>query len=784
MELKYFIKKQLINELNKTETKQNVEEKLRHIYDIINRSHISVFFRKNDDDWSMEYISENTRQMLGYSPEDFYRKEINYLDLIHPDDLPVVLNEVSRLKPEGMHIEYRMIVRSGETIWIEDRTWPVLDQNRKATHFQGVLIDITKRRQADEKLRTSEEFIRLVMDNLPIGIAVNSVDPTVTFNYMNNNFPKYYRTTKEKLTAPDTFWDAVYEDPEFREEIKKRVLDDCVSGAAERMYWEDVPITRKGDETTFITARNIPTPDKQLMISTVWDVTKRKKAEEKLQESETRYREVVEGTSDLITVTDSNGRFLFVNHMAENIFGIDADKCIGMSAFRFIHSDDREETEKWFSECIRKQVSQASIENRQINQQTGNVHNMFWVCHISYDEEGQVQVVNGIARDITERKKLEEELQKSHKIKSVGILAGGIAHDFNNLLSAILNNIHISKMHANSESNVYKNLESAEKAIYKATNLTLQLLTFARGGTPVKKTASIAELITDSAEFTLKGSNVKCEYIVADDLLAVEVDGGQMNQVIQNLILNADQAMPEGGAIRINIENSILGSDTGLPLPEGKHVKIVLQDQGTGISEEHLQKIFDPYFTLKGMGRGLGLSIVYSIIKQHKGYISTESEVGVGTTFTIYLPASEKFIEEKVTKEEMFVAGEGKILVMDDEEVIRSSVGEILKIAGYEVELAEDGNKAIELYKKAMESSKPFDVVILDLTIRGGMGGKETIKKLLELDPDVKAIVTSGYSNDPVMANFREYGFSDVYCKASSTPDRLCNMLHKLTLLS
>ncbi len=181
------------------------------------------------------------------------------------------------------------------------------------------------------------------------------------------------------------------------------------------------------------------------------------------------------------------------------------------------------------------------------------------------------------------------------------------------------------------------------------------------------------------------------------------------------------------------------------------------------------------------MGRGLGLSIVYSIIKQHKGHISTESEVGVGTTFTIYLPASEKLIEEKVTEEEMLVVGDGKVLVMDDEEVMRTSVGEFLKTAGYEVELAADGNKAIELYKKAMESSKPFDAVILDLTIRGGMGGKETIKKLLELDPDVKAIVTSGYSNDPVMANFREYGFRDVYCKASLNPDRLCNMFHKLT---
>jgi CheY-like chemotaxis protein len=238
--------------------------------------------------------------------------------------------------------------------------------------------------------------------------------------------------------------------------------------------------------------------------------------------------------------------------------------------------------------------------------------------------------------------------------------------------------------------------------------------------------------------------------------------------------------MPTGGTIRISVENSAVDLGTGLPLQDKRYVKVLIQDQGIGIEKEHLQTMFDPYFTTKEMGRGLGLSITYSIIKQHGGLITAESELGVGTTFTIYLPASEKEIEEQETVEDKSAPGEGKILLMDDEAVIRESVGELLTMKGYEVVYAEDGEGAIELYKKVMKTSKPLDAVILDLTIRGGMGGKATIKKLVEIDPDVKAIVSSGYANDPVMSNFQEYGFCDVYCKASDSPDDLSRILNKV----
>jgi CheY-like chemotaxis protein len=367
---------------------------------------------------------------------------------------------------------------------------------------------------------------------------------------------------------------------------------------------------------------------------------------------------------------------------------------------------------------------------------------------------------------------MEQELQKIQKLESIGILAGGIAHDFNNILTAILGNISLAKMEANPKDEIYERLVEAEKASLQAKNLTQQLLTFSKGGAPIKKTESITEVIKDSAEFALRGSNVKCEFFIPNDIWPVEVDKGQISQVISNLIINADQAMPEGGIIKVRVENvAPVGAVrpcqpvAELPIKDGKYVKIEIEDDGIGIPKEHLPKIFDPYFTTKQKGSGLGLATSYSIIKRHDGYIAVESELGVGTTFYIYLPASSKQILTKKDAEERLILSKGRILVMDDEEVVRDVAGIMLKRIGYDVEFADDGAEALELYKKAEESGQPFDAVIVDLTIQGGMGGEQMIKKLLEIDPNVKAIVSSGYSTDAIMSNFKQYGFSGVVTK-------------------
>ena len=365
--------------------------------------------------------------------------------------------------------------------------------------------------------------------------------------------------------------------------------------------------------------------------------------------------------------------------------------------------------------------------------------------------------------DITERKRMEEELIKAQKLESVGTLAGGIAHDFNNIMTSISGNISLAKMQVKPGHKIFDLLSAAETASVKAQALTSQLLTFAKGGAPIKKTASIQKLIKEASLFVLSGSKSVCDSSVAEDLWPVEADVGQISQAFSNILMNANQATPEGGIVRITAENLMLEKIHEMPLKPGRYIRISIKDQGTGIDENHLSKIFDPYFTTKNEGSGLELATAYSIIKKHNGHISVDSVPGAGTTFNIFLPASDK--EIPVKEEAVLLTGRGKILVMDDDELLKELVEEMLGMLGYESASTKNGDEAIEMYKKAGESGKPYDAVILDLTIPGGMGGKEAIKILLKMDPEVKAIVYSGYSDDPVMSNYREYGFKGMMAK-------------------
>ncbi|MFC1965885.1 ATP-binding protein [Chloroflexota bacterium] len=384
-----------------------------------------------------------------------------------------------------------------------------------------------------------------------------------------------------------------------------------------------------------------------------------------------------------------------------------------------------------------------------------------------HDEVGNLFGVILVFRDISEIRKLEEELQKIDKLESVGTLAGGIAHDFNNILTGIMGNIGLAKRHIESGSKAEERLIEAEKASYRARDLTQQLLTFARGGAPIKKIASIKELVEDSTLFALRGSNVRPQFSLPDDLWPVEVDEGQINQAITNIVINADEAMPEGGDLHIGVKNTVIKRRGAIPLTRGDYVQITFKDNGVGVSKDILDKIFNPYFTTKQKGSGLGLATTYSIIRNHEGHITVESTPTTGTTFYVYLPAIQKPLppEEKEALEETRVTDTGRILVMDDEEIIREMLSKMLSSAGYEVEVTEDGAEAIEHYIKAKGSGKPFDAVILDLTIPGGMGGKVTMERLLEIDPNVKAIVSSGYSTNPIMSEYKKYGFSGIATK-------------------
>ncbi|MHB8482506.1 MAG: hybrid sensor histidine kinase/response regulator [Nitrospiria bacterium] len=422
------------------------------------------------------------------------------------------------------------------------------------------------------------------------------------------------------------------------------------------------------------------------------------------------------------------------------------------------------------------------------NNQAFGALNIYAVESEAFDNQ-EVELLVNLANDMAygiislqehhERKKMEEILVKARKLESVGILAGGIAHDFNNLLTAILGNISLALLSVDPKDPAYERLSAAEKASLRAKELTRQLLTFSKGGGPVKKLASIGDIIREAASFAVRGTHVLCEYTFPPDLWTVEVDAGQISQVINNLIINATQASAEGGKIKITAENISSISGENIALKPGKYVKVSVSDNGAGISEELLPRIFDPYFTTKPNGNGLGLATSYSIIKKHGGEITVYSRLGSGTTFFIFLPALEKSLPSKKGRELSPQKGKGRVLVMDDEEIIREVTNQMLNELGYEACLACSGTETISLYQNAMELDHPFDAVILDLTVPGGVGGKETMQKLIELDPLVKAVASTGYSNDPVMANCKKYRFQAIITKPYRIQD-LGKVLHSI----
>ncbi len=364
-----------------------------------------------------------------------------------------------------------------------------------------------------------------------------------------------------------------------------------------------------------------------------------------------------------------------------------------------------------------------------------------------------------VARRTAELERANMELLKVQKLESLGVLAGGIAHDFNNELTVILNVMQLIRKKYKLDESVYPYLNMVEKTCHNAESLTRQLLTFSKGGSPVKKASLLPDLISDTAGFALRGSKVKCEFSFAPDLYVVEIDQGQISQVINNMVINADQAMPNGGVIRISADNFFAGSNDNLPISHGSYVKLSVIDQGIGIPNENLSKIFDPYFTTKEKGSGLGLATSYSIIKKHGGYITVESEEEKGTAFHIYLPASRKKTEVQTNGKEI-QPGNGRILLIEDQESIADSLADLLKMYGYMADAVHDGADGLDLYRNSMKMGKPYDAVILDLTIPGGMGGKEAMKCMKDMNPDVVAIVASGYSNNPVLSNYHAYGFS------------------------
>ena len=840
-------------------------------------------------DWSLSFIGAEVGPVTGYSAEEFMSGAVSWKGIIHPDDLACVKESYRNAVKERskfLRVEYRIRHKNGDIRWVADRRQLMYDETGSFVYVDGLLLDITERKETDRRLAESEYRFRTIADMAVNGIV--TVDSKGNLNFFNRAaerlfgyasvevigknltmlIPERYRNAHkaglerflktgetqvigttvemEALRKDGTefpialsigtwgpreapFFSAIVRDiterkraevalresekrfrgifdaandgiliPKVstkkfvevndaicemlgytREELLRLGVEDIHpapdlphvieefnrQNRGEIRVAENLPVKRKDGSIFFadISANSVEFGGEQYLVGIFRDITNRKREEEEQQ----IFVSLVENSTDLIGIASLDGKVFYLNQAGQNLVGLDGLEEVRKTRIRDFalekHLNPLQEVQvSLFKEGTWK--GEARIRHFKTGRPIPiEMHGFV----IKDAKTGQPIAFATICRDISERKKLEAEMAKTDKLESIGILAGGIAHDFNNLLTAIFGNITLAKMYANRQSEVYKRLEDSEKAAQRARDLTYQLLTFSKGGTPVKKTISLQELVKESASFVLRGSNVKCEFSFPGDLWPVEADEGQMSQVFNNLIINGAHAMSDGGTLQVYCGN-VNVDQSDLPLAKGKYSLISFMDHGTGIPKEHLSKIFDPYFTTKKKGSGLGLSTSYSIVRGHRGHLMVESDLGIGTTFTIYLPASEEGKRLPCAEEERFVTGKGRILVMDDEEAVREVAQGMLETLGYSVTLAKDGTEAIEIYQVAMASGVPFDSVLMDLTIPGGIGGQEAVKRLQEIDPNVKAIVCSGYSNDTIMANYKRFGFRAVIPKPYS----------------
>lgn len=496
------------------------------------------------------------------------------------------------------------------------------------------------------------------------------------------------------------------------------------------------------------------------------DVTNRKRAEEALRRSEERLRDLIDNASDMIQSVSPDGRFLHVNRAWRETLGYTQEEVCSLTLFDIVAPESRRHCEEVFARVM-------------AGEEVGSVEAVFLAKdgrrvlvegHINCRfEDGRPAASRSIFRDVTERKRLEEHLLKARKLESLGVLAGGIAHDFNNFLTAILGNISLCLALAEPGSDLERRLAEAQSASLRAKELARRLLTFAKGGAPLREPAGTAELVCEAATLAVRGSNVRCEFDVAPGCLPLLVDREQVGQAVANVVRNAVEAMPEGGVVTVRAANADLEGERLPGLKPGRYVRISVEDRGVGIPREQLPLIFDPFFSTKEGGTGLGLATAFSIVNAHQGVITVDSEPGEGTCVRIYLPAAEA---TPACRERPAPAqATRRILVMDDEEMVRDVAADMLSVLGYRAEVVRDGAEVLESWRRACGAGEPFDAVIMDLTVPGGMGGKEAVRRLLAEYPGARAIVSSGYSEDPIMSDFARHGFRGVIAKPYTLAD-------------
>ncbi len=698
--------------------------------------------------------------IFGYDSTEELRTAPPHKVLKLPNQREEILKRL-RESREAFRIETGALHKSGREIWIKIFFQPVFGKNGQLQFVDGIVEDITPRKQAEFRQKETEQRYQLLTDMSPTGIYLTDPDGQIIF--ANEQWARLSGISTEE--AMGCGWEkAIYpRDLEALRESWFSSVRNCRNWSGEYRYQHaDGSIVWVWGE-----ARPLLDDNEELLgyIGSNTDISRIKEAESAIGYSEAKYRAVVQSAALGIASLDDGGHILSVNPAFTEITGFDESAMLQRGFQSFLQPEHRETFNSRLADLIDGTLKSRAQMTLNLCRADGSVRNMSVTLSKPSDThiEGQEQII-AVVEDITERLLLEEEISHAEKLESVGLLAGGIAHDFNNILTGIIGNLSLAEMSAEQGSELYELITEAEQSALRAQKLTKRLLTFSKGGTPVTKTMPIDEVVQEAALFALHGSDVKCEFRIEPDLEYVNIDEGQFVQVIHNLVINADQAMPKGGTIRIDLSNLRIEDESESGVQPGDYVKIDIADEGVGIPADYLPKVFDPFFSTKDTGSGLGLSTSYSIIKKHNGQIRATSSIGRGSTFSIYLPVARnaapiESVEPKKTSEC------GKILIMDDEQTVRDVTRLSLQKLGFEVVEAVNCEEAIREYQREIDSGGEFKAVLLDLTIPGSRGGEATLHELKAIDPDVRAIVMSGYSNDPVLSEYRDHGFCGMISK-------------------
>lgn len=703
------------------------------------------------------YVNNEAEELSGYPRSEL--RSIDVLRVLHPDDRDRVAEELYKKSLDSeaqVRVETRIVRKDGEIRWVS-LGWRHVEMEGVPVSI-GYGLDITELKKTQAAARQSEQHFRTLAETTPAAIFLHKGKEMVYANPASARLTGY---SVEELKEMN-FWEAVH--PEDAAMVRERGLARQKGEEVPASYEVRILTKRKQQRWAEIMGNPVTVEGEPAVLGTALDITARKLAEEALQASEELYRSLIQTSPDAIIVTDLNGQIMMVNQRAFELFGASsAEELVSKEIFSLLAKGEGRRAQGIVEKTLRE-GSVTAIEYRLLRLNGEEFLGEMNASRIA-GTDGTAQAFLCVVRDITARRQAEEMMIRAEKLESVGLLAGGIAHDFNNIMTAVLGNIALGRRAMSRDpAAARRRLEAAEQAVVDAKHLTQQLLTFSRGGEPITQTADLAALLREATTLALSGSNVEATFSLPEKLGLVDVDVGQINQVISNLVINASQAMPDGGWIEVSACEREITDDELPPLAAGKCIVFAIADKGAGIPEKDLAHVFDPYFTTKNEGSGLGLASCHSIIRRHGGTIAVESELGRGSTFRVTLPASVTG-ENSDSGARRGAVTNGRILVMDDDDVVREVAIQMLAESGFEAVGACDGQEAIERYRVARETGSPFAAVILDLTVPGGMGGKEAVIGLKKVDPKVKAIVSSGYSNDPVMSEFYNYGFEGVVTK-------------------